>query len=190
MRLPPAAEQRAIAHILGTLDDKIELNRRMSETLEAMARATFKDWFVDFGPTRAKAQGRAPYLPTELWNLFPDALDDEGKPFGWEWGNAWGYRGISRPQRQSGRRFGEHTVYRSGAYAAPIDCTLAVGRCGQGQEQQDPILQGGSPVWKAATVFPQGRSCTPEWHLLDRHRCCGLSDAGVASICNCLPVLR
>src|SRR5690606_17391948 len=51
--LPPATEQRAIAHILGTLDDKIELNRRMSETLEAMARALFKSWFVDFDPVRA-----------------------------------------------------------------------------------------------------------------------------------------
>ena len=77
------SEQRAIAHILGTLDDKIELNRRMNETLEAMARAIFKDWFVDFGPTRAKAEGRPPYLPPKLWNLFPDALDDEGKPIGW-----------------------------------------------------------------------------------------------------------
>ena len=55
--LPPILEQRAIAHILGTLDDKIELNRRMNETLEAMARALFKDWFVDFGPTRAKDRG-------------------------------------------------------------------------------------------------------------------------------------
>jgi hypothetical protein len=52
--LPPLSEQRAIAHILGTLDDKIELNRRMSETLEAMARALFKSWFVDFLPVRAK----------------------------------------------------------------------------------------------------------------------------------------
>jgi type I restriction enzyme S subunit len=57
--LPPLPEQRAIAHILGTLDDKIELNRRMSETLEAMARALFKSWFVDFDPVRAKAEGRA-----------------------------------------------------------------------------------------------------------------------------------
>ena len=81
--LPPLSEQRAIAHILGTLDDKIELNRRMNETLEAMARAIFKDWFVDFGPTRAKAEGRAPYLAPELWDLFPDALDDEDTPEGW-----------------------------------------------------------------------------------------------------------
>ena len=69
-------EQRAIAHILGTLDDKIELNRRMNQTLEAMARAIFQDWFVDFGPTRAKIEGREPYLPPEIWSLFPDRLVD------------------------------------------------------------------------------------------------------------------
>jgi len=82
--LPPHGEQKAIAHILGTLDDKIELNRRMNETLEAMARAIFKDWFVDFGPVRAKAKGREPYLPSELWDLFPNSFDDEDKPAGWK----------------------------------------------------------------------------------------------------------
>ena len=81
--LPPRPEQDAIVRVLGALDDKIELNRRMNETLEAMARAIFKDWFVDFGPTRAKAEGRAPYLAPELWDLFPDELDDEDKPAGW-----------------------------------------------------------------------------------------------------------
>jgi type I restriction enzyme S subunit len=55
--VPPVPEQRAIAHILGTLDDKIELNRRMNETLEAMARAVFKSWFLDFDPVRAKTCG-------------------------------------------------------------------------------------------------------------------------------------
>ena len=59
---PSLPKQRAIAHILGTLDDKIELNRRMNQTLEEMARAIFKDWFIDFGPTRAKVEGREPYL--------------------------------------------------------------------------------------------------------------------------------
>lgn len=73
-------EQRAIAHILGTLDDKIELNRRMSETLEAMARALFKSWFVDFDPVRAKIEGRwkrgqsLPGLPAHLYDLFPNRL--------------------------------------------------------------------------------------------------------------------
>jgi type I restriction enzyme S subunit len=84
--LPPLPEQRAIAHILGTLDDKIELNRRRNQTLEAMARALFKDWFIDFGPVHAKLEGREPYLPPDLWQLFPERLDDEGKPAEWESG--------------------------------------------------------------------------------------------------------
>ncbi|HPE81328.1 MAG TPA: restriction endonuclease subunit S [Gammaproteobacteria bacterium] len=86
-RLPGECEQASIATVLGALDDKIELNRRMNETLEAMARAIFKDWFVDFGPTRAKAGGRQPYLAQELWDLFPDALDDDDKPVGWHFGS-------------------------------------------------------------------------------------------------------
>ncbi|HNW31507.1 MAG TPA: restriction endonuclease subunit S [Caldisericia bacterium] len=91
--LPPLEEQRAIAHILGTLDDKIELNRRTNETLEAMAQALFKFWFVDFGPVRAKMEGRwrrgqsLPGLPAHLFDLFPDRLVDSelGEiPEGWE----------------------------------------------------------------------------------------------------------
>ena len=87
--LPPLPEQQAIAHILGTLDDKIELNRRMNQTLEEMARAIFQDWFVYFSPVRAKLEGREPYLPPELWDLFPDRLSDSelGEvPEGWEVG--------------------------------------------------------------------------------------------------------
>ncbi|MDE7540932.1 restriction endonuclease subunit S [Gluconobacter sphaericus] len=75
--------QKSIASILSALDDKIDLNRRTNETLEAMARALFRDWFVDFGPTRAKMAGQAPYLAPEIWEIFPDKLDDEGKPEGW-----------------------------------------------------------------------------------------------------------
>ena len=91
--LPPLPEQRAIAHVLGTLDDKIELNRRMNETLEEMARALFKSWFVDFEPVRAKMEGRwrpgesLPGLPADLYDLFPDRLVDSElgeMPEGWE----------------------------------------------------------------------------------------------------------
>src|SRR5690606_22967223 len=84
MPLPDDRERDAIVHILGTLDDKIELNRRRNQTLEAMARALFKDWFVDLGPVRAKMEGHEPYLPANLWQLFPDRLGDEGAPKGWQ----------------------------------------------------------------------------------------------------------
>ena len=79
-------EQRAIAHVLGALDDKIELNRRMNATLEAMARALFKSWFVDFDPVRAKMEGRDTKLPTDIADLFPDRLVDSelrAIPKGW-----------------------------------------------------------------------------------------------------------
>ena len=85
--LPSLPEQRAIAHILGTLDDKIELNRGMNETLESMARALFKSWFVDFDPVRAKAEGRDPGLPSHLAALFPDSFEDSelgDVPKGWK----------------------------------------------------------------------------------------------------------
>ncbi len=81
------SEQRAIAHILGTLDDKIELNRRMNQTLEEMARALFKSWFIDFDPVRAKAEGRETGLPEEIAALFPDEFEDSelGEiPKGWK----------------------------------------------------------------------------------------------------------
>jgi type I restriction enzyme S subunit len=102
--LPPLPEQRAIAHILGTLDDKIELNRRMNETLEQMARALFKSWFVDFDPVRAKAavhrehpnwtneqvsQAACPNLNPEIAALFPDSFQDSelgAIPKGWSIG--------------------------------------------------------------------------------------------------------
>ena len=84
--VPPLPEQHAIAHVLGTLDDKIELNRRMNETLEAMARALFKSWFVDFDPVRAKMEGRDTGLPQDIADLFPDRMVDSEMgemPEGW-----------------------------------------------------------------------------------------------------------
>ena len=86
--LPPLPEQKRIAHILGTLDDKIELNRRMNATLEAMARALFKSWFVDFDPVRAKIDGRKPEgLDSETAALFPSHFEhgEHGQiPVGWK----------------------------------------------------------------------------------------------------------
>ena len=95
VKVPPLPEQRRIAHILGTLDDKIELNRRMNATLEEMARALFNSWFVNFEPVRAKMEGRwrrgetLPGMPAELYDLFPKRLvaSEIGDiPEGWEIG--------------------------------------------------------------------------------------------------------
>ncbi len=87
VQIPPLKEQQAIACILGALDDKIELNRRMNETLEAMARAIFKSWFVDFDPVRAKAEGQQPPgLAPHIADLFPDGFEESelGEiPKGW-----------------------------------------------------------------------------------------------------------
>jgi type I restriction enzyme S subunit len=85
--LPPPEEQRAIAHVLGSFDDKIELNRQMNETLEAMAQAIFKSWFVDFDPVHAKAEGREPVgMDAATAALFPDSFEESALgeiPKGW-----------------------------------------------------------------------------------------------------------
>lgn len=86
INLPPLTIQRRIADILGKLDDKIELNRRMNRTLEKMAAAIFKSWFIDFDPVHAKAEGRDPNLPAEIADLFPDSFEESelgAIPKGW-----------------------------------------------------------------------------------------------------------
>ncbi|WP_291380861.1 restriction endonuclease subunit S [Demequina sp.] len=106
-------EQRRIAHILGTLDDKIELNRRMSQTLEEMARALFKSWFVDFDPVRAKAEGRDPGLPKHLADLFPDRLIDSDLgeiPEGWEPGTIAAIAALN-PESWKASTLPEHVEY-------------------------------------------------------------------------------
>ncbi|WP_374765256.1 restriction endonuclease subunit S [Yunchengibacter salinarum] len=141
-----------IGSTLATLDDKIELNRRMNETLEAMARAIFKDWFVDFGPTRAKAEGRAPYLAPEIWNLFPDALDDGDTPVGWTVYKLEDFLeliyGKSLPAKQ--RTPGNVAVYGSGGLAGTHDTALIEGPA---------VIVGrkgtvGSLYWEDRPVFP------------------------------------
>ena len=90
VKIPPLAEQKTIAHILGTLDDKIELNQQMNQTLEAIARALFKSWFIDFDPVRAKLDGRQPIgMDAETAALFPAEFEDSplGEiPKGWRLG--------------------------------------------------------------------------------------------------------
>ena len=108
--LPPLSEQRTIANILGTIDDKIELNRRMNETLEAMAQAIFKSWFVDFDPVRAKSEGRDPGLPQFIADLFPDSFEDSelGEiPKGWTVGSVDDEFNLTMGQSPPGETYNE-----------------------------------------------------------------------------------
>jgi type I restriction enzyme S subunit len=139
--LPPIGTQRAIAHILGTLDDKIELNRRMNETLEAIARALFRSWFVDFDPVRAKAEGRDTGLPKHLADLFPGSFEDSefGKiPTGWratDWGSLVSLEYGRSLQGYSGQD-GPYPVYGTngmiGHHSAPLceHSGIVIGRKG------------------------------------------------------------
>jgi type I restriction enzyme S subunit len=86
-----------------------DLNHRNNDTLEAMVRAIFKDWFIDFGPTRAKIEGRAPYLAPNIWALFPDRLDEGGKPEGWE------LRPVSDfPEMKGGKQLEKESIVERG----------------------------------------------------------------------------
>ena len=130
--LPPLSEQHAIAHILGTLDDKIELNRRMNETLEAMARAIFKSWFVDFDPVRAKTEGRDTGLPAHLADLFPDRFEDSDLgeiPAGWSVDNLGKLIDLAygKALREQDRRPGSIPVYGSNGQVGWHDQKLVDG---------------------------------------------------------------
>lgn len=128
--IPDLKTQQAIAHVLGSLDDRLQLNRRMNETLEAMARALFKDWFVDFGPVRAKMEGRQPPgLSPEIAALFPDKLDREGKPEGWAFGVLQDLlilqRGFDLPA--SDRTLGPHPIIAAGGLNGHHSIAMARG---------------------------------------------------------------
>jgi type I restriction enzyme S subunit len=147
--LPPLETQKAIAHILGTLDDKIELNRRMNETLEAMAQALFKSWFVDFDPVKAKMEGRHPEgMDAGTAALFPDKLVESELgliPEGWEVGSLKKVAKLEtttvKPFNEPGRNWEHYSIpafdagklplnetgdeIKSNKYAVPSNCVLA-----------------------------------------------------------------
>ncbi len=120
----PLRRQSDIAHVLGTLDDRIELNRQMCDTLEAMVRAIYKDWFVDFGPVRAKMEGRKPTLPREVWDSLPLAFDAQGTPEGWRpWtvaDLACHHRSTVVPARHPDALFEHHSIPAYDADHAPV----------------------------------------------------------------------
>ena len=145
--LPPLPEQRAIAHVLGTLDDKIELNRRMNETLEEMARALFKSWFVDFDPVRAKMEGRwrrGESLPADLYDLFPDRIVDSELgdiPEGWEVGKFGDI--VTRLRHNENPNNSPNTVFSH--FSIPAY-----------DEGQTPKRESGGSIKSAKTRVPQG----------------------------------
>ncbi len=111
--LPLISDQKAIAHILGTLDDKIELNKKINQTLEDIAKAIFKSWFVDFDPVRAKAEGRPTVLPPEISDLFPEELVDSeiGEiPKGWNVGALSDVADITMGQSPPGDTYNDNGV--------------------------------------------------------------------------------
>lgn len=160
-KIPSVEEQRAIAHILGTLDDKIELNRRMNETLEAMARALFKAWFVDFEPVRAKMAGHwqrgqsLPGLPAHLYDLFPERLVESelGEiPEGWEVGRISDFLILvyGKSLTSGNRNPGNVPVYGSGGITGFHDVSLVNG---------EAVIVGrkgtvGSLYWEQSPSFP------------------------------------
>ena len=110
LRIPDQPTQKRIAKVLGSLDDKIELNRQMNETLEEMARALFRDWFIDFGPTRRQMDGATDpaaimghaFLDDKaaaLAPLFPERLGEDGLPDGWKMSSVGGYMEILDARR-------------------------------------------------------------------------------------------
>ena len=114
LNLPSLAEQEAIAHILGKLDDKIELNRQMNKTLEATARAVFKSWFVDFDPVRAKMDGRKPEgIDAATAKLFPDGFGESEVgpiPRGWTIGTVGNEFELTMGQSPPGSTYNEQGV--------------------------------------------------------------------------------
>ncbi len=139
--VPSLREQCAIAHVLGTLDDKIELNRRMNETLEAIARTLFQSFFVDFEPVRAKAEGRDPGLPKHIANLFPSSFEESGLgelPKGWHIGKL----GDVLEQRVERCVPSVETAARP---YVPIDCisskSLFLTECNPGVEAQSSLTK-------------------------------------------------
>ena len=152
---PTLPEQHSISHILGTLDDKIELNRQINQTLEEMAHAIYQDWFVDFGPTRAKLEGQEPYLPPELWDLFPERLVDWelGEiPEGWKVGKLQDvvtildHLRIPLNSRQRAQRKGIYRYYGAAGILDYVDDFLFDGVHVLAGEDGSVIDRNGHPV--------------------------------------------
>ena len=155
-QLPPLSEQKRIAHILGSLDDKIELNRKMNETLEQMARAIFKSWFVDFDPVHAKAAGKKPFgMDDATAALFPDSFEESELgliPKGWrvkmlgEIVENYDSKRIPLSGREREKKKGGYPYYGAASQTDSIDEYLFDGTYILVGEDGSVINKDGSPV--------------------------------------------
>jgi type I restriction enzyme S subunit len=153
--VPSIEEQKRIAHILGTLDDKIELNQRMNETLEAIARAILKSWFVDFDPVKAKMAGEPYPLPDTVMALFPDALVESELgmiPKGWEveklskFIEIFDSERVPLSKRERAKRKGKYPYYGATKIIDYVDDFIFEGRYVLMGEDGSVIIEKGNPV--------------------------------------------
>ena len=156
---PPLKDQKAIAHILGTLDEKIELNRKTNETLEGIAKALFRSWFVDFDPVRAKAEGRLAGLPDEISELFPDSFEESelGEiPNTWKFGDLNDLANLN-PESWSAKNHPSKLVYvdLSGTKNGKIEETVAY-EWSDAPSRARRVLREGDTI--IGTVRPGNRS--------------------------------
>jgi len=171
LSFPDFGEQKAISQILGTLDDKIELNRKTNETLEGIAKALFKSWFVDFDPVRAKAEGRPTELPDEISELFPDSFEDSelGEiPSGWsvaEIGNFLDLERDSVTPSDSGEEIFDH--YSIPAYDEGLMPSIETGQSIKSNKYL--VTDGVFMVSKLNPRFP--RIWVPSKHTTRRRIC-------------------
>jgi type I restriction enzyme S subunit len=191
IEVPPLPEQRAIAHILGTLDDKIELNRRMNETLEAMARALFKSWFVDFDPVRAKAAGRQPYgMDAETAALFPDSFKDS--PLG-EVPRGWGVEKLreccSRVENGGTPRRDEPAYWEPGTvpWLTSSEVRQSIVIETENFISEEGLANSSAKLWPSGTTVvalygaTAGQVCFLAKQMCTNQACCGLTPAESAS---------
>ncbi|GAB6285337.1 MAG: restriction endonuclease subunit S [Methanoregula sp.] len=156
---PQLPTQHAIARILGSLDDKIELNRQMNETLEAMARAIFKSWFVDFDPVRAKGEGRDTGLPPEIAALFPDGFDEiDGRevPRGWGVGKLSDVVGINDKSINQNYPFSNiDYIEISSVLEGKLDSVISINR-EEAPSRAQRLVNHGDTIWSG--VRPNRKS--------------------------------
>ena len=184
VHLPPLDEQRRIAGILGALDDKIELNRRMSQTLEAMAQALFKSWFVDFDPVRAKAANQPTGLPPHLDALFPHSFQESelGEiPSGWELGSL-GDVATERRRTVKPRDVDPATPYIALAHMPQRSIALNQWAVAEGIESgKFAFKRGENPIRQAPPLFPQSWRRAAGRRVLHGHRGSSSQVAGAGS---------